>query len=384
MSKDADVLRVAASLYDAAAGTESWPNALKSLAEVVAAQSALLFTPNPPEGAGLFLGHGLDPTAFDSYGAYYHTKDIWYHRASSRGLDRPAAISIGDAIVPRRDFNASEWCNDFCKPNDIYHLLAGIISDESHAVLPRTHLSFFRPEGGGEFGDTEQKILRCLHPHVERALVIRSRMEGYRGMAEALSDAFQRLATAVVLLQPDGRAIVANKAAEALLKAKDGLALRATGLHATARADDAALQKILSLAAKASGTALGSAGNACTIGRPSGRRSYQIIAFPVSWRTDAALRRVANVVAFIIDPEAAPEIPPKRIARLLHLTAAEARLAAALAAGLSLADYAERAGISLGTARWTLKQVLAKSGTNRQAELVALVLKSAVVRESNG
>jgi DNA-binding CsgD family transcriptional regulator len=118
----------------------------------------------------------------------------------------------------------------------------------------------------------------------------------------------------------------------------------------------------------------------CTVARPSGRRPYQLIVHRVSRRAIVAPRLASGAVVFIIDPEQAHEVSAERIARLLHLTGAEARLATALAAGLSLTDYAARAGISLGTARWTLKQALAKTSTDKQAALVALVLKSAVVR----
>ena len=61
------------------------------------------------------------------------------------------------------------------------------------------------------------------------------------------------------------------------------------------------------------------------------------------------------------------------------LTPAEAGLAQALAAGQSLHEYADAAHVTCETARWRLKQVLAKTDTHRQAELVRLLLTSAVL-----
>ncbi len=58
--------------------------------------------------------------------------------------------------------------------------------------------------------------------------------------------------------------------------------------------------------------------------------------------------------------------------------AAEARLTAALAAGQSLKDYATGSGIALCTARWQLQQVLAKTDTHRQSDLVRLILTGPV------
>ena len=63
----------------------------------------------------------------------------------------------------------------------------------------------------------------------------------------------------------------------------------------------------------------------------------------------------------------------RRLQKDLGLTVAEARLAAALAQGMSLKDYAAAAGIAEGTARVQLKSVFARTGTHRQAELVALI-----------
>lgn len=64
------------------------------------------------------------------------------------------------------------------------------------------------------------------------------------------------------------------------------------------------------------------------------------------------------------------------IAGLFDLTPAEGRLAAAIAGGHPPRDAALRLGVTEATARTTLKRILAKTGTRRQADLVGL-LKSA-------
>lgn len=57
--------------------------------------------------------------------------------------------------------------------------------------------------------------------------------------------------------------------------------------------------------------------------------------------------------------------------RSAGLTEAETRVAMALFNGLTLAGYAARAGISVGTARQQIKAVFRKIGVGRQAELIA-------------
>jgi len=78
------------------------------------------------------------------------------------------------------------------------------------------------------------------------------------------------------------------------------------------------------------------------------------------------------------DPRAAAAPPVEALCALYGLTAAEARLAAALAAGESLQDYATASGIARCTARWQLQQVLAKTDTHRQSDLVRLILAGPV------
>jgi DNA-binding CsgD family transcriptional regulator len=83
-----------------------------------------------------------------------------------------------------------------------------------------------------------------------------------------------------------------------------------------------------------------------------------------------------EVLLLIAAPERRAQVAPADLARLFRLTGAEAQLAAALAAGDTLSDYAARRGITTGTARIQLKQLFGKTGTGRQADLVRLVLHS--------
>ena len=76
----------------------------------------------------------------------------------------------------------------------------------------------------------------------------------------------------------------------------------------------------------------------------------------------------------VTDPERSATVSPKKAAALHGLTHSEAQLAAALASGHSIREYAATAEISEHTARWHLKQVFSKTGTKRQTQLVRLLL----------
>lgn len=90
---------------------------------------------------------------------------------------------------------------------------------------------------------------------------------------------------------------------------------------------------------------------------------------------EARLRQVQRIrAAGQHDP--AP-LDPEVLVQRLALTPAEARVAAGLArGGRTLEQVAADLGIARSTAAFHLRNIFAKTGTNRQADLVALVLRS--------
>jgi DNA-binding CsgD family transcriptional regulator len=86
--------------------------------------------------------------------------------------------------------------------------------------------------------------------------------------------------------------------------------------------------------------------------------------------------RPPAVLLVVVDPDEEPKLREDAIRRAFLLTRSQARLAAGLAAGKSVSEYAEMAGVSQGTIRQLLKQLFERTGVRRQSELVRLVLSS--------
>ena len=83
----------------------------------------------------------------------------------------------------------------------------------------------------------------------------------------------------------------------------------------------------------------------------------------------------AGVVMFIFEPVSDNDSTSTDIANIFGLTKAEARLTHAIAHGMTAAEYSEKHGISINTAYSQIKNILSKTGTRRQAELVKLVIQ---------
>jgi DNA-binding CsgD family transcriptional regulator len=83
----------------------------------------------------------------------------------------------------------------------------------------------------------------------------------------------------------------------------------------------------------------------------------------------------ARVLLVLSDPDVAPNSDTALLQRVFGLTVAEAALAVRIGTGESLADAAADLGITVGTARTTLKSIFWKTDTHRQSGLVALLTR---------
>ncbi len=68
------------------------------------------------------------------------------------------------------------------------------------------------------------------------------------------------------------------------------------------------------------------------------------------------------------------KVTATRIAATFHLTPAEASLAAALAEGLSLHEYAGREDVKITTVRWHLQNIFERTGARNQQELMSMIV----------
>jgi DNA-binding CsgD family transcriptional regulator len=110
--------------------------------------------------------------------------------------------------------------------------------------------------------------------------------------------------------------------------------------------------------------------------------SFIVHVIPVS---SAAYDLFSEVSAVIIFTSTTAEQPYEisSLSSIFGLTKAEAKLARGLGEGLRVADYADRQGISIETARSHLKSVFRKTGVGRQSELTKLMAEINKIRVYN-
>lgn len=178
----------------------------------------------------------------------------------------------------------------------------------------------------------------------------------------------------VILTDENCRLILVNRAAEKILTEHDGLKLNHDTVVATSSRESRALRKLVSDAVHSSPSGECRPCAAMTVSRTSSRRAYEIVVVGLPVKT--VIHRPFTMVAVLFigqqDVENATVEPV--IAGLYGLTPAESRLAAKLMRGRSLSQISSELQITRETARTHLRNIFSKTQTNRQSELVRLLV----------
>jgi DNA-binding CsgD family transcriptional regulator/PAS domain-containing protein len=361
---------IVGALYDAAMGHRSWHEVGQGLMRVMDGQSLILLMHEPLE---LIVSQNLPDEALHAYAAYYAPMDVWTRAMETKRLtNRPV---LGAEMIDYASFERTEFYCDFLRPRvPMYHVACSLLTFGKES---RGGLGIHRPRDAGAFEAPDVARMARLLGHVRTSLQLRRRLRTPDETAAFAFAALDRLSTAVVLLAPAGGLLHVNGAAEAILRAGDGLTAGANGLCATAAEDDRRLQEMIAGARATTFNADGQTGGGLVrINRPSGRRPYALSIMPVGRDLLALGAPKPAVIVFITDPTLRRPLNPKTLEIQFGLSPAEARLVAGLASGTSLPQYAQQAGISYHTARTLLGRALARTETASQLDLVGLVLAS--------
>ncbi|WP_197705128.1 helix-turn-helix transcriptional regulator [Sphingobium cloacae] len=304
----------------------------------------------------------------------WHRKDLWVERSVAYGMQR--IITDEDLVTPEEQAR-SGFYQDWLRHLDIHHMLGAVFPAADGAIGV---LGIHRPQGAGAYTNHERKQAALVLPHLQRALRLGQRFAAVSQSHAAALEALDRLDTGVLMVDGAGCVIQASSMAERLLREnaelaviRGRLALRPPALH----------DKLLALVRGAMDTARGKIANpgaALSVPRPH-RMPLALEVAPLRPSASAFGEQRPAVLVFIRDPQAPIEVT--RLRELFGLTRTEGAVAAALGRGASLEDIAVTMGIELSTVRSHLKRILAKTGTHRQAEAVALLARSTPASSSH-
>lgn len=179
------------------------------------------------------------------------------------------------------------------------------------------------------------------------------------------------IALGVVLLDADGRVVFANRAASAFYPEVDGLSV-GRQMELRERGASKRMRTNIAEAARA-----GTSDKEFVAGLPLKRdcSTHDVLALVCSLPGTGPVRDGAPVaVVFLSDPVRRPRLSQELITPLFGLTPTEAEIALELAQGYRREEIAGRLGISHTTVAFHIRNIFQKTGTNRQADLVAMIL----------
>ena len=218
------------------------------------------------------------------------------------------------------------------------------------------------------------RMLERLLPHVRQFVRVRHALVRAEALGASFTELLDNTQVGVIYLDQRGMIYEANARARAILRQGDGLADRGGFLRARLPSDDAKLARLLARALPKSSAA--AASGSMAVARSPVLPRFALHVNPVAIRQmDFGARRVAATV-LIVNPGAKTHIPPSILSAALGLTDAESRVAAELAAGRTVHDIAVATRRQESSVRWLVKQMHAKLGTSRQADLVRMVLSA--------
>lgn len=291
------------------------------------------------------------------------------------------AAPVGQWISCHEHFDdafiaASPFYQDFLLPFGVRYVSACKLLDNETATVM---LACGSEAGNGPLGEEALAFVRRLSPHLSRACRIGLAHFVYSAQAlvgRALAD---KLSQPVLLLSTAGDLVLANEAATRLLGATSLLGIADGRLVLPERYRKEFHDHCAHLESD-----LRAGKNCCEPGFCSLRIASEPDAAPevlygfftvlLPERVMGTFGRRPLVMMYLYHPDAAQALNPGLLSAAFGLSQAECRLAALLAEGMQLKSIAEALGVQYDTVRKQLMSIYQKTSTNRQPDLVRLLL----------
>jgi DNA-binding CsgD family transcriptional regulator len=373
VSRERTALELIGLIYDAAVDSARWQAFAESLSSFLGGAAVSLAMRAQGHGPPLDISRvGLD-VAYSPILIKHLGLGLPWIELIDFDEARERFVRVSDHFLAE-DLEKSDFYVEFMKPQGLACEAPIIHMVSVDSGLLGSGVVIFRAEGGPEIGDSDLATLDLLVPHFARAVGLHAKLRRREHTQIALSEVIDRMPTGVILLNADRQPVLMNRLAHSLIEANDGLKMTPEGPRAESAHDNARIRALVDSAAHPDPLNPLAGGGIIAIERPSGRRPYPFMVTSLVQNSPESTRGDAICIIFVSDPEWRQITTIDMLKTLYGLTNAEAELVQLLMQGHSLESTAEHRGVTMNTARSQLKQVFAKTETNRQGELLRLLL----------
>jgi len=362
-ANDADhAANVIDTLYDAAGDAALWNKALIRVADSMGCTSSV------------FIGHGegsLDAPRFAHFGSLDAEYNLRRTNSNCPYLQplctlRPGTVVSAEDTMPLARRRASEWHQEVAVAQEFEHCLMTVL-DKGRGVFGVFFVG--RPAKAGDFNQAERDGFAQIVPHLRRSAQLYGRFDAYGALARQRQGMLDYLDTGVVLIDENGEARCANRAAESAIAQQQYLKLCGKRLSAI---DGCAKVRLDGLIAA---TMAGGAGGTLAIPRSDedGRPCVvRICPLRGSIRETLSGQGQQAVAVFINCLESDFEELDNSLVEFYRLTPGEVRVANILAGGHGIPGAASGLGLSENTVKMHAKRAFEKLGVASQVQLSQL------------
>ncbi|HTC91346.1 MAG TPA: helix-turn-helix transcriptional regulator [Bryobacteraceae bacterium] len=363
-----DALEIIGLIYDAVADASLWQKVLDTFIQATQGIGGSLFVGDPRMDAYAFVRrYRMSEEEAALYFERYAASDGWALRVA--GLPE-GFVGASHDIWSEDDMLKSPAYQGFYGPRNWHYGMGGIFLRTSTGVSAMTML---REKEKGPCGEPEMALLRTLLPHLRRAALLHSELTSLRSQRAVFLVHLDRYPQAFLLIDAERRLLVANTPGREILGLRDGFRLEGGQIRLAWSKEDSTLREVVREIAINRESPV----SRLSVTRPSQASPYRLLLMPVPSFGAAPLGISQPAVAMVIindDGGFSPDT--SALSALFSLTPAEVRVTSLLVQGRSTEEIATELGVSLETVRTHVRRVFSKTATNRQGELIALVLRS--------
>jgi DNA-binding CsgD family transcriptional regulator/PAS domain-containing protein len=308
-----------------------------------------------------------NPEADISYRDYYGPLD---HVMQAVECGPVGVVRTGTELIAPH--TGCEFYADWIRPNDLeeglFVRLTGHANPTSFVVAGSKRSQSF---------DSADRVtlMAELVPHLQQALCAHDQLSALTRRNGDLADALNMLPHGIIVVGTGLRILECNTAAENLLAEGQALRMSAGCLAASARHAQQRLQQLVHSAIAGDGSGVRS-GGALACDRPAPHGPYVLHVLPIDRRTVGVVTPGPTALVVVVDADRDPFPEAPILRQLYDLTTAEATVARLLAHGRCPTAIADQLSLSPTTVKTHLRAIFDKTGTHRQAELVAHLLSA--------
>ena len=354
-------------IYDAAVDQTLWIGALDKAAQFVGAQAGVLLWQNPASiSVELIHAFGIEPHYVDLYLERYAKLDPTTAPMFQFVTDDVASLTD---LLPPSEFANSVFNREWLEPQGFVDLLQASL-EKSPTDFVR--LFFLRKRESGMVDGSMRERLRLIVPHIRRAVLVGQMVDRAAAEAATFGNTLDGIGAGLFFVDAGGRIVHANTSGQDML-AQGVLARGSSGKLASH--DTSAVQGLDEIfGITESGDADEPRGGAVPLTARDGEH-YVAHVLPLTAGSRRQASASSEAIAAVFVKKAALDMPSPQsiIAKFYKLTPTELRVLFGIVQVGGVPEVAQSMGISPSTVKTHLRRLFAKTGTDRQADLVKLV-----------